>query len=136
MFGQHLSKNLYPSLYMPRLQSGTQTVTGNETHSLLVSRVAPRLSPGMRHTPSSSPEWHPNCHLDRDALPPHLQSGTKTVTWNKTFSLRPAFPTLGTWPALGIPLAPSSVTHPGTWSRDTLNTMPSTTILDGTWPVT
>ena len=87
------------------------------THPLLVSRVAPKLSPEMRHTPSSSPEWHPDCHLERDA-----------------FSPCPALPTLGTWPASGIPLAPSSATQPGTWSRDAQNTVPSAE--DGTWPVT
>ena len=54
---------------------------------LLVSRVAPRLSPGTRRTLSSSPEWHPDCHLERDALCPRLQSGTQTVTWNETHSL-------------------------------------------------
>ena len=120
----HLERDALP----PRLQSGTQTVTWNETHSLLVSRVASRLSPGTRRIPSSSPEWHPDCHLERDAFPPRLQSGTQTVSWNETHSLlvsrvaprlspgtiqispRPALPTLGTWPALGIPLAPSSAT--------------------------
>ena len=153
--GQHLSKNLYPSLYTPmafqgqpllvsrvalrlspgtrrtpssspewhpdrhlerdalppRLQSGTQTVTWNETHSLLVSRVAPRLSlsPGTRRTPSLSPEWHPDCHLERDTLPPSLQ--TNAFSTRRAFSPRPALPTLGTWPALGIPLAPSSAWH-------------------------
>ena len=55
--------------------------------------MAPRLSPGTRRIPSSSPEWHPDCHLERSG-----------------FSPRPALPTLGTWPALGIPLAPSSAT--------------------------
>jgi hypothetical protein len=91
---QHCPNNFYPSLCSaccfpgsasPRLQSGTHTVTWNETHSLLVSIVAPRLSPetirtpslssewlpdyqpGMR-TPSSSPEWYPDCHLELDAF--------------------------------------------------------------------
>ena len=156
------SPEWHPDCYLERdalppcLQSGTQTVTWNETHSLLVSRVALRLSPGTRHTPPSSPEWHSDCHLEQDALSPRLQSGTQTVTWNETHSLlvsrvaprlspgtrrtppsspewhpdchlerdtfspHPALPTLGTWPALGIPLAPSSATQPGSWSRDAL----------------
>ena len=50
----------YPSPE-PLEQSGTQTVTWNETHSLLVSRVAPRLSPGTRRifaAPSSASTRH------------------------------------------------------------------------------
>ena len=104
--GQHLTNNLYPSLYMPMAFQG---------QPLLLSRVALRLSPGTRHTPSSSPEWNPDCHPERDAFSP---------------------PTLGTWPAFGIPLAPSSATQTGTWSRDAINTVPSAAILDGTWSVT
>ena len=75
--GQHLHNNLYPSLYLHR---------------------------AFRDSFSSPPEWHPDCHLERDALPPRLQNGTQTVAWNETH-FRCAQLCLHS--ALGIPLAPA-----------------------------